>query len=177
MILKILTGIAVIISVFLLYVSTRNGEFRYERSGVIKAPPEKIFSYISQFRLGGLWSPYEKKDPNMKKTYVGQEGEVGSEMIFDGNSEAGSGKLTITNIVPNEKVEILLTMTKPLPAENKIEYTLTPESDGTRFTWTMSGDGGFLGKLVTLFIDCEKMVADDFLTGIENLRNLVENEK
>lgn len=163
--------------VFLGYVATREGKFRYERSGLIQAPPEKIFPYISDFKKGGLWSPYEQMDPNMKKTYSGTDGQVGSVMEFDGNKDAGSGKLEILKVVPNQSVDIKLTMIKPLHAENLVQYTLTPEADGTRFTWSMSGDGGFMGKLINVFIDCEAMVAGQFAVGIDNLKKLVESQK
>lgn len=177
MLLKIGLVFVTLVAVFLVYVATREGEFRYERSGVINASPENIFPYISNLRMGGLWSPYEKKDLNMKKIFTGEDGQVGSALDFDGSADAGSGKLEILKVVPNEAVKIRLLMTKPIAAENLVEYTLTPEGSGTRFTWVMSGDGGFLGKLVNIFIDCEKMVADDFVVGIENLKTLIEAQK
>lgn len=177
MFIKIGLGVVVALVLFLGFVSTREGKFRYERSGIINAPADKIFPYLSQFSKGGLWSPYEKRDPNMKKTFAGEDGKVGSIMEFDGNSDVGAGKLEMLAVVPNERVEIKLTMTKPFTAENLIEYKLTSEGSGTRFAWIMSGDGGFLGKLIATIIDCEKMVAGDFTLGIENLKQVVEAQK
>lgn len=174
---KIIFGAAIALILFLGFVSTRESKFHYERSGLINAPAEKIFPYLSTFKLGSEWSPYEKIDPNMKKNIVGTDGQVGTVMNFDGNSEAGSGSLEFLKIVPNDSVQIKLVMTKPLPADNLIEYKLTPEGSGTRFTWSMSGDGGFVGKLMTLLIDCEKMVGDQFNQGIANLKTLVESQK
>ena len=170
-------GISALLIVFFGYVATREGKFRYERSGVIDAPAEKIFPYISNFKLGGQWSPYEKKDPDMKRTFTGADGAVGSTMEFDGNKDVGSGRLEILKIVPNELVDIKLTMLKPFVGENFIEYKLTPEGSGTRFSWSMSGDGGYITKLMTLLIDCEKMIAGDFTVGIENLKTVVEGQK
>lgn len=170
-------SIAVVLVVFLVYVSTRDGNFKYERSGVIEAPVDQIFPYISNFQLGKEWSPYEQKDPNLKRTFKGNDGQVGSVMEFSGNSEAGSGSLEILKLVPNELVEIKLIMTAPIRAENLIQYRLTPEGTGTRFTWVMSGNGGFLGKLINVIMDCEKMVTKDFALGIENLKRVVESKK
>jgi uncharacterized protein YndB with AHSA1/START domain len=169
-------GIPVMLGVFLSYVSTRKSEFRYERNGVIQAPADQIFPYISNLKMGGLWSPYEKKDPSMKKTFIGPDAQVGSMMEFDGNRQAGSGKLEILKIVPNKLVEMKLIMTKPIYAENLVQYTLTPEDSGTRFSWAMSGNGGFMGKLVNTLIDCENMVAGDFTVGINNLKELIESK-
>lgn len=170
-------GVLVLVVAFVAYVSTRESKFLYERSGVINAPIEKIFPYISNFKMGALWSPYEQVDPNMKKVFTGPDGQVGSMMEFDGNRDAGSGKLEMLKITPNEFVEIKLTMIKPIAAENIVHYKLTREGIGTRFSWSMSGDSGFLGKLVNVFIDCEKMIGDQMNKGIANLKTLVENQK
>jgi len=177
MLKKIALALVVILVGFLGYVSTREGHFRYERSGVIDAPPAKVYEYLSDFRHGQEWSPYEKADPTMKKVFQGDGNHVGDILEFEGNSESGSGALEMVKQVPNESVEIKLTMTKPFHAENLIEYKLAPEGDGTRFTWAMSGDGGFLGKLMNVFIDCEKMVAGQFETGIANLKSVLETPK
>lgn len=177
MILKIVAGVVAVLLIFLGYVATRNGQFRYERSGVIQAPAEKIFPYISDLKKGELWSPYEKVDPKMKKTFKGLDAQPGSIMEFEGNSDVGAGNLEILKIVPNDSVEIRLTMTKPFYGQNLIQYKLTPEGSGTRFSWTMSGDGGFMGKLMSVLIDCEKMIAGQFESGIANLKAVVESQK
>lgn len=176
MFLKVALAVVAIVGLFLVYVSTRKGEFNYEVSGIIQAPVEKVFPYVSDLKLGGEWSPFEEVDPNMKKEYVGPTNQVGSKMTFAGNNEAGSGSLEILKIVPNELVELRLIMTAPLKADNIVQYRLSSESGGTRFTWSMSGDGGFVGKLVTVFVDCEKMIQEQFAKGISNLKVLVEEQ-
>lgn len=171
---KIGLGIVAALVIFLAYVSTRNGHFHYERSGIINAPVTRIFPVISNFKMGSQWNPYDQKDPNMKRNFSGVDGAVGSKMEFEGNAEAGSGWLEITKIEPNSFVEIHLHMTKPFVADNTIMYRLTSEGTGIRFSWAMEGDGGFLGKLISVFIDCEKMMTKDFDAGIANLKKLAE---
>lgn len=170
-------GLLVAVIGFMIFVSTRDVTFSYERSGVIQAPPEVIFPYISNFKLGQEWSPYAKADPNMKVVYSGEDGQVGSVMEFEGNGQTGSGKLEILNVIPNELVEIKLTMLKPFHVENHIRYTLSREENGTRFTWRMTGENGFIGKLISVLIDCDKMIGSQFSEGIENLRVLIESKK
>lgn len=174
---KIILGVVAALVLLLGFVATRDGHFNYERSGVINAPAAKIFPYISDFKLGSEWSPYEKKDLQIKKSYFGQTGQVGSGMEFAGNHEVGAGRLEMTGIALNQSVDIRLTMLKPFKGENMVHYKLAPEGTGTRFTWSMDGDGGFMGKLMTVLIDCEKMVAGDFEKGIENLKVLIEAQK
>ncbi len=177
MLRKILLGLLVILIAFLGYVASREGKFRYERTGVINASPDKIYPYLSNFKLGSEWNPWDRMDPTMKKTYSGTDGTVGAKMDFEGNSQVGSGELEVLNLVPNQSVQLKLTMRKPFRAENTIDYTLTSEGSGTRFSWAMSGDGGFMGKLMGVFIDCEKMVGGELEKGIANLKQLVETKK
>lgn len=177
MIANVLLVVGVLLLIFIGFIASREGKFHYERSGVIHASAAEIFPYISDFRKGELWSPYEKMDPAMKKTFRGPEAQVGSIMEFEGKPQAGSGSLEILKLVPNELVEIRLIMTKPFPADNIVRYKLSPESDGTRFTWTMSGDGGFIGKLLNFFVDCEALVAGQFSEGINSLKELVESQR
>lgn len=174
MALKILGVVVLVLAGFLAYVSTRNGNFRYEKSALIKASPEAIYPYLSDLEKGNEWSPYTRKDPNMKKTIKGDGKSVGSSFEFDGNSDVGAGVIEIKELNPNHSVKLKLTMLKPFKAENDVEYVLVPEADGTRFSWIMSGDGGFLSKLITLLIDCEKMVTADWGKGFENLKQIVE---
>ncbi|MNT20987.1 Polyketide cyclase / dehydrase and lipid transport [compost metagenome] len=169
--------VVVLIVAFVAFILTRPPKFRYERSGIINAPPEKIFPYLSSFAKGSEWSPYEKVDPNMKKNIIGPDGQVGTVMEFDGNKDAGSGKLEFLRIQPNESVDIKLTMIKPFNAENLVQYTLTPEGTGTKFTWSMSGENGFFGKLMTVMIDCDQMIGGQMEKGIASLKTLVEEQK
>jgi hypothetical protein len=171
---KIAIGVLVVIVLFLGYVSTRSGSFRYENSTVINAPADKIFPYLSNFKLGGQWNPYELVDPNMKKTFTGEDGKVGAVFEFEGNKDAGSGKLEMLEIKPNEFAQIKLTMTEPMHGEQLIDYKLSPEGTGTKFTWTMHGEGGFMTKLMSVLIDCEKMFKTQMDKGFENLKKVVE---
>ena len=175
---KLIVGsFAFLLLPFLGFVSSRNGAFHYERSGLINAPADRIFPYLRSFVLCREWSPFEKKEMELKYRMSGTDGEVGAVEEFEGNRDAGAGKLELLRVEPNSLAQFRLTMTKPFGAENLIEYRLTPEGTGTRFTWVMSGDSGFIGKLMTLVIDCEKMMAGRFDEGIANLKQVVEAKK
>lgn len=171
---KFLIGLGIGLVAFFAYVARRPADFRYERSDVIQASAEKIFPYLNDFKLGGEWSPYEKMDPNMKKVYAGPAAGVGATMDFDAKADVGSGRLEIIESVPASRVVLKLTMTKPMQGVNTVEYRLSPEATGTRFTWAMYGHGNFFSKLISVFIDCEKMVGAQFAAGIANLKKIVE---
>jgi uncharacterized protein YndB with AHSA1/START domain len=170
MLIKISLAVLCITGLFAIYVSTRAEKFNYSVTMPIHAPVEKVFPYLSDLKLGGEWSPFEKVDPNLKKEFIGS-----SKMTFEGNSEAGAGSVEITKVIPNERVELRLIMTAPLKADNKVTYAIVPLANGdSQLTWSMSGDNGFLGKLVSVIIDCEAMIQGQFTKGIVNLKTIVE---
>jgi hypothetical protein len=175
MFMTILIGVAVIFLLFLAYVLSRPNSFHYERSGLINAPVDKIYPYLINFKLGSQWSPYEKIDLNMKKTFSGPDSGVGAKMEFDGNNKVGAGKLEILKVVPHSRVELRLEMIRPIGGVNLIHYKLVPESAGTRFTWMMEGKANFLSKLVGVLIDCDKMIGNQFNEGIQNLKKIAES--
>jgi hypothetical protein len=171
MLKKISIGFLTIIVLFLAYAATKPSKFYYERNGLINATPEEIFPYISDLNLGGAWNPYEKRDPNMKKTITGNK------MLFDGNKDVGAGSIEVLKVVPGDSVDLRLIMTRPMDADQMIHYRLKREGDATRFSWAMEGDGGFMMKVVGVFINCEEMITKDMNEGITNLKTLIESKK
>lgn len=148
--------------------------FRMQRSIGIKAPPEKIFPYLNDFEQAMAWSPYEKKDPAMKRKFNGATGGKGAVYEFEGNNEVGAGRIEILESVPFEKVILRLDMIKPMKGSNTIEYLLEAKGDTTEVTWAMHGQAPFISKLVCLFFNMDKMVGGDFEKGLASLKSLVE---
>jgi uncharacterized protein YndB with AHSA1/START domain len=174
MLKKIGIALVVLIAALLVYAATKPDTFRVERTALIKATPEKIFPFLSDFRKGEVWSPYEKKDPAMKRTFSGAASGKGSVYDFEGNKEVGTGRLEIIDSVPPSKVVIKLDMRKPFEGHNIIEYTLEPRGDSTNFTWAIHGPNSYLTKVICLFVSMDKMIGKDFEAGIANLKAVVE---
>jgi uncharacterized protein YndB with AHSA1/START domain len=167
-------AIVVLIAAVLVYAATRPDTFRIERTALIKATPEKIFPFLNDFRKGEAWSPYEKKDPAMKRTFSGAASGKGSVYDFEGNKEVGTGRLEIIDSVPPSKVVIKLDMRKPFEGHNIIEYTLEPRGGSTIFTWDIHGPVPYFGKVMSIFFSMDKMIGKDFEAGIVNLKAVAE---
>jgi len=71
MLTTIAIGAGILVAALLGFAATKPGTFRVQRTKSIQAPPEKVFALINDFRRWGSWSPYEKLDPTMKRTYSG----------------------------------------------------------------------------------------------------------
>jgi uncharacterized protein YndB with AHSA1/START domain len=162
---------------YIAYAASRKPDaFRIERSAVLKASPEAIFKHINDFHLWTAWSPWEKLDPDLKRTYSGAEQGVGAIYEWSGNGKAGQGKMTILESTPYQRIVLELQFIKPFPATNRTEFTLTPKEGGTEVSWAMSGTHTFVNKLFTIFMDLDKFVAPQFEEGLANLGKVAATE-
>ena len=167
-------SVVALVSAVLLYAATKPDTFRVQRSISIQAPPEKIFAVLNDFHQSVAWSPYEKKDPAMKRVFSGPESGKGAVYQFEGNKEVGKGRLTITETTPPSKIVIALDFEEPFEGHNLVEYTLDAKGGSTNVTWAMHGPQPYIGKVISLFVDCDKMIGKDFEVGLANLKALSE---
>ena len=173
--LKII-GIVLVLAVagFLIYAAMQPEDFRIQRSTTVNAPPERIYPLITDFRGWGAWSPWEKKDPAMKRTFSGAASGVGAVYAWEGNKDVGTGKMTIIEATAPGKVVIKLEFLKPLEGTSTAEFTLQPQGNSTTIDWAMHGKNNFLAKVMCVFMDMEKMVGPDFEAGLASLKAVAE---
>src|SRR5260370_38434384 len=87
--------LAVAIAIILILAAIKPNTFSVRRATTVKAPPENIFPLINDFHQWGSWSPYENKDPAMKRSYSGAASGKGAVYEWDGNKNVGPGRLHI----------------------------------------------------------------------------------
>jgi uncharacterized protein YndB with AHSA1/START domain len=172
--LMILIGLAVGVVGLLAYASMKADTFEVSRSVPIRGAPEDIFLLINDLRSFNRWNPFLLKDPAARLTYRGPPQGLGAAHDWDGNSRVGKGSVEITDSVPNSKIVMALDMVKPMAAHNRVEFTLEPKVGGTTVTWAMSGRQPLMGKLMSVFIDCDKMVGAEFEAGLGRLKAIAE---
>ena len=148
--------------------------FRVQRTTVIGAPPESIHPLIDDFHRWAEWSPYEKLDPEMKKTYSGAASGRGAAYAWEG-TRSGIGRMEITGTTP-ERITIQLDFTKPFEAHNIATFTLQPRAGGTEVTWAMDGPAPFAHKVMGVFVNMDNLVGKDFAAGLANLKAIVEGQ-
>jgi len=166
--------LAVIIAAILILAATKPATLRVQRAVSINAPPERIFSLISDFHQWLSWSPYEQKDPAMKRTYSGAERGKGAVYAWDGDKNVGSGRMEILETSAPQKIVIKLDFFTPFEGHNTAEFTMLPQGDGTHVTWLMHGPANFMSRLIQVFINLDKMIGKDFEAGLANLKTLTE---
>ena len=166
--------LAFAIAAVLVLAATKPNTLRVQRSVGINAPPERIFPLISDFHQWLTWSPYEQKDPAMKRTYSGAERGKGAAYAWDGDKNVGSGRMEILDVSAPSKIVIKLDFFKPFEGHNTAEFTMLPQGDGTHVTWVMHGPANFMSRLIQVFMNLDNMIGKDFEAGLANLKTITE---
>jgi uncharacterized protein YndB with AHSA1/START domain len=173
-ILAIIAAVLVLaVGALLALAAMKPDTFRVARSTTIHATPEKIFPLIADMHQFNTWNPYARKDPNLKGTYSGPASGKGAAFAWE-SKEVGTGSMEVTDTAPPSNVAMRLDFVKPFEAHNNVDFTLVPKGDATEVTWAMGGHVPFVGKVMHVLINMDRMVGGDFEAGLANLKTLAE---
>jgi carbon monoxide dehydrogenase subunit G len=171
----IIVGVLVlIVAGILIYAATKPDTLVVQRSATIKAAPDKIFALINDFGQWAAWSPYEKKDPAMKRTRSGPAQGKGAVYAWDGNKDVGKGRMEIADTQAPAKVTINLDFEKPFAGHNTVTFSIEPKGDAVNVTWHMQGKCPYIAKVIGVFINMDDMVGKDFEAGLAAMRAVAE---
>lgn len=172
----ILLVIAAILVALAIVIALQPTQFRVARSIAIDAPPAAVFAQVGDFRRWTAWSPFEKLDPKMQRSYQGPALGVGAVYDWVGDKNAGEGRATVLESRPGEYLRIELAFRKPFQATNLAEFTFKPVGDKTEVTWSMSGERNFMFKAFGLFMSIDKMLGAHFEDGLAQLKTIAERQ-
>lgn len=177
MLKKILIAVAVVILLLIGYIAMQPSHFHIDRSVTIAASPEAVYPHIASLKQMNEWSPWDKMDPALKRTYEGPDSGVGAAYSWEGNAAVGSGKMTVTEAKPSEEVRYKLEFIKPMPGICDVVFTVKPQDGKTTVTWAMDGEQNFIGKGMCLAMGgMDKMIGPQFEAGLNGLKNIVEKK-
>lgn len=174
MLKKILLALAGALAILAAVVALRPAEYRVERSAAIAAPPAAVFAEVNDFRRWAAWSPWEKIDPAMKRTFEGPPSGVGAKYAWAGNKDVGEGRMTIVESVPGERIGIRIEFLKPFASAADVGFAFAPEAGGTRATWSMRGENDFVGKAFGLAFNMDAMIGADYERGLAAMKAVAE---
>jgi len=174
MIVRILLLVFVVIAALLVYAAARPDTFQIQRSITIQAPPEKVFALINDLHNWKSWAPQDKDDPTMSRTFSGASSGVGAVSQWHGSGSTGKGTMTITASVPPQMVTVAVDWEKPFVARNINQFTLEPSAGSTKVSWSMHGSNLYVMKLMSVFVNMDRMMGQHFEAGLANLKQLAE---
>ncbi|WP_153822957.1 SRPBCC family protein [Polyangium spumosum] len=167
-------GLGAVIVVLLVLILLQPSTYRVERHATVAAPVDVVFDQVEDFRKWGPWLPWAKLDPQMKTTFGGTQGAVGATYAWEGNDDVGSGRMTVTAIKPNERIDIELAFIEPFASKADNGFTVEAAGQETKITWFMAGTNDFMGKAFCLFMDMDAMIGKDFEKGLADLKRVAE---
>jgi uncharacterized protein YndB with AHSA1/START domain len=172
MLKKILLGIVGLVVVLGLISFVLPANYKVERSMDIAAPAEKIYPLIADPREWKKWGVWGQRDPNMKMDFSGAPSGSGAKWTWESKSE-GSGTMEFAKAEAPNFVEYTLTFPE-FGSRSGGRITLTPAGAGTKVNWTNEGNLGNnpINRYFGLMMD--KMLGDDFVGGLKNLKALAE---
>ncbi len=150
--------------------------YEVNRSIIVNKPVSEVFDYLKYIKNQDYWSPWKKKDPNMKQTFEGTDGEVGFISKWEGNKVVGSGEQEIKRIIENESIESELRFLKPWKSQSDAYLRVVGlDNKQTNVTWGFSGRNKFPFSIFMLFMNMDKAVGKDFEDGLNSLKQQLEN--
>ncbi|HYJ10287.1 MAG TPA: SRPBCC family protein [Polyangiaceae bacterium] len=175
MLKKILIGIGAVLALLVIVIAVQPSKFRVERSIDMAAPPEAAFAQVNDFHAWSKWSPWEKLDPNLKRSFDGPNAGVGAKYAWVGNDEVGEGRMTIEQSREPSQIRIKLEFLKPFAATNQTHFTFVKTPEGNKTTWAMEGESGFISKAFSLVMNMDELVGKDFEKGLAALKANAES--
>jgi Polyketide cyclase / dehydrase and lipid transport len=177
-ILLILLGVVISIIILLLIVAVFiKKEYAVERSITINKPKEVVFNYIKYLKNQDDFSKWASMDPNMKKEFKGTDGTVGFISAWEGNKKVGKGEQEIKKITAGEQVDFELRFIKPFPGvANAYLQTADAGNNQTTVKWGFDSKMKYPMNLMLLFLNMDKMIGNDFATGLANLKKILESK-
>jgi len=135
---------------------------------LISGTPEEVFEQCSSLRNFVHWSPWSEKDPNMEQTFSENDSGVGSCYHWQGNRKVGTGSMTITEVIPNKKVELELIFGNR--GKSISAFTISEEDNKTRVTWSFESNIGSNPLQRAMIPMMNKLIRKDFEHGLQNLK-------
>jgi Polyketide cyclase / dehydrase and lipid transport len=175
--LTILGAIACIIVLLLILALFIKKEYAVERSININKPKQEVFNYIRSLKNQDNFSKWATMDPSMKKEFSGTDGTVGFISAWEGNKKVGKGEQEIKKITEGEQVDFELRFIKPFPGVANSYMQTAAVADGqTTVKWGFDSKMKYPMNLMLVFMNMDKMIGNDFATGLSNLKNILEKK-
>lgn len=173
-IVLVIVGIIALVLIAALFV--KKG-YTVQRDIIIARPRSEVFGYVRHLKNQDHFSKWVMTDPTMKKTFSGQDGQVGFVYAWDGNSKAGQGEQEIKGIREGEKVDVEVRFVRPFKAVAQTPFTTSSVSaNETKLVWGMTSAMNYPMNIMMLFLNMEKMLGKDMETSLNNLKNILEKK-
>lgn len=142
------------------------------RDIAINAPASKVYDVVGDLTKWNIWSPWIHCEPTAKTDLQGKAFQAGQSQTWNGEV-IGSGKMTISELIPNKQMKMKLEFLTPFKSQADITFDIQNiGANQTKVIWTMNSSLPFF-----MFFFKNMMVAymgADFSRGLSMLKEYVE---
>jgi len=164
--------LAAIVVCVLALAAFKPARFTMKRSTIIRAAPVKVFALINDLHRWPEWSAEDRDDPRIKRTYSGEPAGKGAVCFWDGDK---SGKVRLEIVESNAgTIRVKADWEKPFKARNMNVFLVEPQGEDTRVTWTLDGENVFALKVMTVFVNADRLMGSHFENGLAALKAAAE---
>ena len=144
------------------------------RDIVINKPQDEVFNFIKYLKNQQQFSKWATMDPNIKNEFSGTDGMPGFIHSWEGNKKVGKGAQEILAVSPG-RIDTELRFEKPFKSVAKSFMTAEATGDNaTKVSWGFVGSMNYPMNVMKLFMNMEKAIGNDFSTGLNNLKTVME---
>jgi uncharacterized protein YndB with AHSA1/START domain len=166
--------IVVFLVAVLLLAAAKPDRLVIERATHVDAEPQVLFALVNDFHHWSQWAPQDRSDPTMQRTYSGSPWGSGAISDWTSTGSAGKGRMQITEALPPTRITVQVEFDKPFKAHNINEFSFAPDGSGTRVTWVMHGTNVYMAKIMSVFVNMDRVMGAHFETGLRNLKAAAE---
>lgn len=151
--------------------------YTVEREIMIARPLHVVFNYLKYLKNQDKYSKWAMMDPAMKKEFRGTDGTVGFVSAWESQiKNIGKGEQEIKKIIEGKRIDYEMRFIKPFAGvANAYMTTDQMSKNETIVNWGVDSKMNYPMNLMLLF-NMEKMIGNDFSTGLKNLKNQLENK-
>lgn len=117
----------------------------------VDAPRERLFALIDDFRKWGMWSPHEKEDPAVRRTYSDPPKGKGAAYEWDGSENIGAGRAQIAESDAPAKIIVDLDLTRPVRGHLALDFTLERTGTATKIEVSTNGPDDLVKYVMNVF--------------------------
>jgi len=174
---KILIAIGILIAIPLVLAIFTKKDYSITEEITINKPKIEVFEYIKHLKNQNEYSKWAMIDPDMEKTFKGTDGTVGFVSAWKSdNEDVGVGEQEIIAIEDGKRIDFELRFFVPFESNDLAYMTTESITDvKTKVKWGFNGKMDYPMNLMLLFMDFEGMIGDDLSTGLNNLKQKLEN--
>jgi uncharacterized protein YndB with AHSA1/START domain len=167
-------GFVLVVAIVLSYAATRPSRYEIRRETTIAAPVSVVYPLIADLHNWPRWAPQDREDATMRRTFEGAASGVGAQSTWQSTGTAGAGSMEIVEAVPDKLVRVQVDWTKPFETRNVNTFELKAEGQSTQVIWAMEGQNLFPLKVMSVFVNLDRMLGRHFEKGLKDLKSAAE---